>query len=177
MQSGDRRRNRILALALIAALFLVACGDRSGGGYGNRGGTETAGDTARVEAPPPNAEEGTTFVSLASVAGLGLVLVDSGGRTLYAFDADRGGTPACYGPCAERWPPLISNGEPHPSNGAAAERLGTVERRDGSSQVTYAAQPLYAFAGDQGPGEASGDGTTAFGGTWSALKASGQPAG
>jgi predicted lipoprotein with Yx(FWY)xxD motif len=124
----------------------------------------------------PNPEEGATFVSLASVPGLGLVLVDSGGRTLYAFDADRGGAPSCYGPCAEAWPPLLSEGEPHPSNGASAAKLGTAERRDGGAQVTYDGQPLYTYSGDTSPGEAKGNGLAAAGGTWTALKSSGTPA-
>lgn len=163
-------------LALVAALLLTACGEGSGGGYGNRAGTATD-DATTAPAPPPNAEEGTTFVSLASVPGLGLVLADSGGRTLYALDADRGGTSSCYGRCAEAWPPLLTEGDPHPSNGASAAEVGTGERRDGTAQVTYAGQPLYTYAGDEGPGEASGDGVVSFGGTWFALKANGQPAG
>ena len=59
----------------------------------------------------------------------------------------------------------------------AAARLGTVERPDGTTQVTYAGHPLYEFTGDNNPGDASGNGTSAFGGTWSALKGSGAAAG
>jgi predicted lipoprotein with Yx(FWY)xxD motif len=175
MRSGSHSRIGAVALfALLGALALSACGGGSGGGYGDRagGGIETSTPTAA-----PNPEEGATFVSLASVPGLGLVLVDSGGRTLYAFSADAGGESSCYGGCARTWPPLITEGEPFASNGAAPGRLGTSERRDGDVQVTYAGRPLYTYAGDKGPGEANGNGLTAAGGTWTALKSSGEPAG
>lgn len=170
-------RARIIAVALLAlfgALVPVACGGGSGGGYGDRagGGVETTTPTAA-----PNPEEGATFVSLASVPGLGLVLVDSSGRTLYAFSADGGGESSCYGGCAETWPPLLTEGEPFASNGAAPGRLGTGERRDGGDQVTYAGHRLYTYTGDKGPGEANGNGLTAAGGTWTALKSNGEPAG
>ena len=162
---------RVVLTLLLAVLVLSGCGDGgTGGGYGDRGG----GDTTETPTAAPNPEEGAVFVSLASVPGLGLVLVDSAGRTLYGFDRDEG-TPSCYGACAEAWPPLLSD-EPHPSNGADAAKLGTAERRDGGAQVTYAGHPLYTYGGDKGPGEASGDGASSFGGTWFALKANGKAA-
>ena len=140
--------------------------------------TAKATTTTPVAEPPPNAEEGTVFVSLGSAAGLGQVLVDSEGHTLYAFSGDGEGTPTCEGACAKAWPPLlVEQGEPEPSNGAGASRLGTVKRADGTRQVTYAGHPLYSFSGDKSPGQANGNGSTAFGGTWTALKGSGAPAG
>jgi predicted lipoprotein with Yx(FWY)xxD motif len=163
---------RAAAATLALALVLAGCG----GGSGSSSPTSTtAKTTATLPAPkpPPNAEEGTVFVSLGSAAGLGEVLVDSEGHTLYAFSGER-----CEGACAKAWPPLLDEtGEPQPSNGTSAARLGTVTRRDGSHQVTYAGHPLYTFAGDKQPGEANGNGQNAFGGTWSALKGDGSAAG
>ena len=167
-----------VATVLVLVAALAGCG---GGSSSSSADGTTAAKTAATEPvapPPPNAEEGTVFVSLGNVAGLGQVLVDSGGHTLYAFSADAGGKPTCEGACAKAWPPLlVEQGEPEPSNGAGAARLGTVTRADGSRQVTYAGHPLYSFAGDKAPGEANGDGSSAFGGTWTPLKGSGAPAG
>ena len=171
----SRRLTATLAVAL--ALVLVGCG--GGSSSSSTTATEAAKTTSTppVAKPPPNAEEGTVFVSLGSATGLGEVLVDSEGHTLYAFSGDSGEAPACEGACAKAWPPLLDeSGEPQPSNGTAAARLGTVERRDGTTQVTYAGHPLYAFSGDKMPGEANGSGSNAFGGTWSALKGDGEPA-
>ena len=180
----SRGRSRRRAAALIAAL-VIGTGALSGCGGGSSGSTSGSSSTKStttslppVAKPPPNAEEGTVFVSLGSAAGLGQVLVDSEGHTLYAFSGDSAKSATCEGACAKAWPPLLAEqGEPHPSNGAAAARLGTVTRADGSRQVTYAGHPLYSFGGDKQPGEANGNGSAAFGGTWSALKGSGAPAG
>jgi predicted lipoprotein with Yx(FWY)xxD motif len=167
---------RAAAAKQIQAGVLAGCG----GGSGSSSTTSTAAKTtatAPVAKPPPNAEEGTVFVSLGSATGLGEILVDSEGHPLYAFSGDGGGTPTCEGACAKAWPPLLDEtGEPQPSNGTAAARLGTVERADGSTQVTYAGRPLYTFAGDQQPGQANGNGQSAFGGTWTALKGNGSAA-
>jgi predicted lipoprotein with Yx(FWY)xxD motif len=168
-----------------AALFVAALVALAGCGGGGSSSSATAaattgatGTTATVPKPPPNPEEGTTFVTLGSATGLGLILADSEGRTLYAFSSDAGGVPSCYGACEKAWPPLIiSKGEPEPSNGASAAKLGIVERKDGTKQVTYAGQPLYAFTGDKSPGQANGNGASAFGGEWAALEGSGAPAG
>jgi predicted lipoprotein with Yx(FWY)xxD motif len=168
-------------VAVLVGAGIVGCGGGSSSSNGS-GSTSTKSTTTTplppVAKPPPNAEEGTVFVSLGSAAGLGQVLVDSEGHTLYAFGGDSPQASTCEGACAKAWPPLLDEGgEPQPSNGAAASRLGTITRADGSRQVTYAGHPLYAFSGDKQPGEANGNGSTAFGGTWSALKGSGTPAG
>jgi predicted lipoprotein with Yx(FWY)xxD motif len=165
---------------LVAVLAAVVAG--CGGGSSSSAGTSSAKSKTTslppVAKPPPNAEEGTVFVSLGNAAGLGQVLVDSEGHTLYAFSADGTEESTCEGACEKSWPPLlIANGEPHPSNGTSAARLGTIERADGTRQVTYAGRPLYTDAADKQPGEANGQGASAFGGTWTTLKGSGAPAG
>lgn len=168
------RTANALAVAALVGAGLAGCG---GGSSSSSTSTTTTTSTAAIPKPPPNAEEGTVFVSLGSAAGLGQVLVDSEGHILYAFSKDSGKGSACAGACAKAWPPLLDEaGEPQPSNGTAAASLGTITRADGTHQVTYAGHPLYSFSGDQKPGEASGNGSSAFGGTWTALKGSGAPA-
>jgi predicted lipoprotein with Yx(FWY)xxD motif len=169
-----RRAAALLAAAALGIGALAGCG----GGSGSSSTTATeaskeASTLPKPKPPPPNAEEGTVFVSLGSAKGLGEVLVNSEGRTLYAFSGEE-----CEGACAKAWPPLLDEtGEPQPSNGTSAARIGTIELPDGGTQVTYAGHPLYTFGGDKAPGEANGDGQSAFGGTWTALKGSGAPAG
>jgi predicted lipoprotein with Yx(FWY)xxD motif len=168
----------LLAAAVIGAGTLAGCGGGSSSSAADTTTKSTPTSLPPVAKPPPNAEEGTVFVSLGSVTGLGEVLANSEGRTLYAFSGDTPKESTCEGACAKAWPPLlVAKGEPQPSNGTSAARLGTIERADGSRQVTYAGHPLYSFGGDRKPGEASGQGMSAFGGTWTALKGSGQPAG
>jgi predicted lipoprotein with Yx(FWY)xxD motif len=177
------RKTYALALLAAAILALVAAGcgggsdssgtTTSGTGSESAGAGATSGEKEPVKAAP-NAEEGTTFVSLGNVSELGMVLVDSKGMTLYDFQKDQGEESSCYGACAKAWPPLLTEGEPQPSNGADASMLATTERKDGTTQVTYAGHPLYGFEGDKAPGEANGNNVDAFGAEWYALDASGE---
>lgn len=167
----------VLLLIAAAALVLADCGGGSGGTTTGSGGGETTGGETHTPANGEAEESGNAYVALASSPGLGLVLVNSEGFVLYRFDRDWGATSSCYGACAKAWPPLLTEGPPQPSNGASAAQLGTTERKDGSTQVTYAGQPLYTYSGDAKPGQAAGNGTAAFGGSWQALANSGQPAG
>lgn len=188
----------IYALALLAvagALVIAGCGgsdSSSGGGgaYGGKGGAggesssgsseEASGEGGYSYSAPANGEaeeSGNAYVALGSAPKLGMVLVDSKGFVLYDFHKDKGTTSSCYGACAEGWPPLLTEGEPKPSNGANASLLGTTSRKDGTTQVTYDGHPLYTFAGDQKPGEAHGNDVSAFGAQWYALKGNGEEPG
>ena len=75
-------------------------------------------------------------------SGLGRILVDSHGRTLYMWAHDKGHKSTCYGDCATYWPPLLTRGKPVARAGARARLLGKSRRTDGRLQVTYAGHPL-----------------------------------
>lgn len=126
------------ALLAGATLFLAACG-----GSGDESPATSAGDS------------GTT-VSVKSVDPVGDVLVDSAGMTLYTADVEARGKILCTGACESFWKPLEPGTGPPSATGDAGE-LATVERPDGTKQVTANGQPLYTFAED-GSGEAKGDG-------------------
>jgi predicted lipoprotein with Yx(FWY)xxD motif len=106
-------------------------------------------------------------VSLASVSGVGKVLVDSKGFALYSPVQEKNGTIRCTGGCTAIWLPLIAKGTP---TGAAGLKLGTVMRPDGKTQVTFNGTPLYRFAEDSSPKTVNGNGAKdSFGGksfTW-----------
>jgi predicted lipoprotein with Yx(FWY)xxD motif len=163
-------------LATIALLALAGCGgggDSSSGSGGAYGGGETSEATTK-----PAASESTggsaAVVSATAVGDLGKVIVDSQGMTLYNFHKDKGGKPSCYEACAKAWPPLTTAGKPEAGEGAMAAKLGTVERTDGTMQVTYAGWPLYTFVEDKKPGEANGNDVSAFGAQWYALLPNGE---
>lgn len=131
------------------------------------GGTSSSS----TPAPAKQASSGAS-VALAS-SKLGKILVDSAGRTLYLFEADKGTMSACNGACAAAWPPLKTAGKPIAGPGISAAKLGTTKRSDGSTEVTYNGHPLYTFVSDTAPGQTTGEGTDGFGAGWYVLSAAG----
>jgi predicted lipoprotein with Yx(FWY)xxD motif len=106
--------------------------------------------------------------------GLGRIIVNGQGHTLYLFEKDRRGHSACSGACATYWPPLITHGKPIAANDARRALLGTIRRSDGTSQVTYAGHPVYRFLLDSKRGQTKGEGLNDFGGGWDALTPAGK---
>ena len=96
----------------------------------------------------------------------GKVLFDGRGRSLYLFARDKRGQSSCYGACAKAWPPLLAAGQPKAGPGVRGSLLGTVKRRDGSRQVTYAGHPLYGFANDVKRGQITCQNVAQFGAKW-----------
>lgn len=92
--------------------------------------------------------------------------------TLYAFSADTPSASACSNSCAVFWPPVLTSSPPAAGGGAAGSLLGTIQRPDGTFQVTYAGHPLYFFSHGLDSGT-SGAGVTAFGGTFQVIGTSG----
>ena len=128
----------------------------------------TTGPTVRAT----HATSGGAKVAVAN-SGLGRILVDGRGHTLYLFAKDKRGRSSCAGQCAGFWPPLISSGKPRAAAGAKASLLGTTRRADGRLQVTYNHHPLYTFVQDTSKGQTKGEGVNAFGAEWDALSAAG----
>ncbi len=107
-------------------------------------------------------------------SGLGRIIVDGRGRTLYLFEKDRHGRSACSGTCATYWPPLLTSAKPVAKTGVKASLIGTTKRADGTRQVTFAGHPLYFFSGDVKRGATSGEGLHDFGAGWYVLAPSGK---
>jgi predicted lipoprotein with Yx(FWY)xxD motif len=151
------RKSVLGAVVAALAVVLTACGG---------GDDQGSGATATTAAAQP-AAEGT--VAVAST-GLGEVLVDAKGRTLYVFTKDKGDQSVCSGKCAAAWPALTVTGGATPGTGVQASLLSTSKQTNGSTQVTYGGKPLYYFAGDAAPGETKGQGLN---GVWFVVRGDG----
>ncbi|MFC5185067.1 COG4315 family predicted lipoprotein [Actinomadura harenae] len=133
----------------------------------------TTSPPATTSAPGSSAAGGT--VATATAAGLGQILVDGHGRTLYLFEKDQGTKSSCTGPCAGVWPPAVSTGKPHAGSGAKSSMIGTTTRNGGVKQTTYGGHPLYYYTPDAGQkGSTKGEGLNQFGGGWYVVSPSGK---
>jgi predicted lipoprotein with Yx(FWY)xxD motif len=113
------------------------------------------------------------------VPGVGTVLVNGQGQTLYLLTSEKGGKITCTAAngCTQAWPEtVVSSGTAATAgSGVQSSLLGTVKDASGKLEVTYNHWPLYTFSGDSGPGVAKGQGISNFGGTWYVLNSSGNP--
>jgi len=154
------KRLLIYVATASAAVILAACGSSGSTGSSN---TTSGGSAATVAAK--------------QVDGVGTVLVDSSGRTLYTPAEESNGTILCTSACTAIWMPLAADGMPTAASGVA--QLGVIDRPDGSKQVTANGQPLYTFKEDA-RGDVNGNNVSdAFGSqhfTWHAVLANGTAA-
>jgi predicted lipoprotein with Yx(FWY)xxD motif len=165
-----------IALAVAGAIAVAGCGSSNSSSSGEGGAYGGGGESTASSKPAKSESAGSVAaISVGSAPEVGKVLVDSKGFTLYYFQKDQGEKSACYGPCAKVWPPLIGTGKVE--GGAMSSELGTTERSDGTTQVTYAGWPLYTYAADTKPGEAKGTDVKSFGASWYPLHANGEKAG
>lgn len=136
---------RILTLVTACVLLLAACGDDA--------------DEASPEREAQPQGEAAEATIEATSSGLGDILVDPEGMTLYMFEPDeQEGEPTCYDDCAATWPPFEAAEDPVAGDGVDQSLLGTVERTDGAAQVTYNDLTLYYFSGDEEAGDTNGQG-------------------
>jgi len=160
------RRTTSLIGAAVIALALAAC-------------AKTVTPASSGSTPASTSTPAATGVTIktASVSGVGTVLVDSSGRTLYMLTADQGGMVTCNSSaCTSTWPPVIvpAGAKVQAGAGVDSSKLGTAKTASGATQVTYNNWPLYRYSGDSGAGQANGQGINSFGGVWHPLDGAGK---
>lgn len=151
-------RHRIaltMASGIASALLLAACGSSSD----DSAASGEAGGTHMVS---------TSMLMAKQMSGMGSVVTDAKGWTLYRYDKDKASMSMCTGSCAQTWMPVMADGTPK-AMGLKA-KIGTITRDDGMKQVTLAGWPLYRYMGDTKTGEMNGQGKS---GAWYAVTPSG----
>ena len=139
----------LVPAGLAAALMIAACGSSAG---------STSSGGAASSAPAA----GSSALKTAKIGGAAVV-TNAKGFTLYWFVPDTATTSKCNGSCATFWPPVKG---PATAGAGVTGKLATIKRADGSAQATYNGHPLYTYAGDHAPGQATGDGLNVNGGVW-----------
>jgi predicted lipoprotein with Yx(FWY)xxD motif len=129
---------------------------------------ETPGPTA-----PAAGGKGPKTVVKTFKSGGHTLLATRGGRTLYSLSVETHGKFVCtaMSGCTSIWHPLTVAAGVVPKGPV---KLGTVERPEGTVQVTYRGRPLYTFGGDKKAGQTKGEGIHDVG-TWHAATAPSNP--
>ncbi|HYQ11409.1 MAG TPA: hypothetical protein VEP92_09595 [Gaiellaceae bacterium] len=147
------KRAWLAAGILGLAALLAGCG---GGSSSPTTTTSSSGSSAKP----------STSFSTANVSGVGTVVVDGSGKTVYILTADgKTNLPCTDGSgCTGLWPDLPL---PHGSSGAKAgtgidaSLLGTKKSSDGETSPTYNGWLMYEYSGTRGPATPTARGSRA----------------
>lgn len=159
------RRPLLITCGVLLSLSLSGCQD---GAEQTTAGPATAdrpGSTVATQATTPAAMDAAVQLTLVR-GGPGPHLADGAGSALYSLEGDTAGQ-GCVDVCLEAWPPvLVSEAQPTAAAGLQPNLVSTVQRPDGTRQVTYGNMPLYRYAGDTGLGRTTGHGVKDRWGQW-----------
>jgi predicted lipoprotein with Yx(FWY)xxD motif len=170
------------AAGLASALLLGACGSSMDNASSGTSPSRVAPvATAAASEPATSAPAGsagsggghlaiTAMLMAKAVEGVGSVVTDDKGMTLYRYDKDEAHPSkwTCSGACTKTWMPVMVQGSVR-TMGVEKSLLGTVHR-DGRTQLTLGGWPLYRYMGDTAAGQANGQ---AADGMWYAVTPSG----
>src|SRR5262245_1226169 len=121
-----------------------------------------------LSGPSAAAKSTKPVVGLGKAAGVGVVLVDKNGMTLYTL-TNNGAAVPCDTTCQGFWPPLVVTAGAKATGAKGVKKLGLTD----TDQVTVNNLPVYRYAGDSQKGQANGEGINTFGGVWHVVKKSG----
>jgi predicted lipoprotein with Yx(FWY)xxD motif len=165
--NSNPRRVRVFTVALLAVLGFVAAG------FGG-----SSASSAPLKSGVAGAQHSTSSgaVKTRRIKGLGVVLVNPKGRTLYVFMRDKQRHVTCTASCARYWPPLKWKGSSQPTAGGLAKSkfLGSDKDPAGGKVVTYNKWPLYTYVADSAAGQANGEGVNLNGGRWYVISPAGK---
>jgi predicted lipoprotein with Yx(FWY)xxD motif len=164
------RKALVLLLAPAIGLLIAGCGSSS------TKSTTSAASTAATPSTSSTPAAGAVQISTRTLPGLGSVVVNTQGRTLYVFAPDKAKKVTCLGACASVWPPLaLSAGhKPLAAGQAKVSLMGSDPNPAGGRTVTYAGWPLYTYVTDPSPGTARGQALNLNGGLWYVIAPSGK---
>jgi predicted lipoprotein with Yx(FWY)xxD motif len=171
----------LLGVVATSAVLLVSCSGSEPGRTqraaepSSPAATPTTSRPASPTANPSASKARPGAVIKTAGSQFGEILFDRDGQAVYLFDREKSTKPECYGECATAWPPVLTEGTPIAVGGAQAGALGTTNRADGSTQVTYRGHPLYYYAHD-GRNQVLCHNVREFGGLWLVLTPTGEAA-
>ena len=170
---GPRSRGGLVAVLV----FVIACAPRDSNPNDtlvSTGAVVPDTPAAVVAVQPPGGP--TIALTVSGKPGVGVFLVDSGGRAVYVLEEVAGAPAGCTGDCANAWTPVPGRAAPmRGDTSVSATRAGSSRRADGTEQATYDGKPLYYYRDDSRPNDTHGQATSAGGTTGRLVRPDGQP--
>lgn len=164
-------------LVIGVSLALAACGGSSSSSPSTSSSTPaTSSSTAATSTPSAAPTTGGPKISSATVAGLGAILVNAQGKTLYIFIPDKHQKVTCVSACAAIWPPAFapSGQKPVAAGQVKQSLLASDPDPSGGQVITYAGWPLYTYVPDTSPGQHAGQAVNLNGGLWYVISPAGK---
>jgi predicted lipoprotein with Yx(FWY)xxD motif len=163
--------SKLPAVLILPAVALVVAG--CGGSNKPSKGSTAASTPSTVTSAPAT---GGVKISSSTIAGLGPVLVNAQGRTLYTFAPDKDKKVTCVSTCAAVWPPAFvpSGKKPVAAGPVKQPLLASDPDPAGGRVITYAGWPLYTYVTDSAPGQAAGQALNLNGGLWYVISPAGK---
>lgn len=174
---------RLMAAIVAVGMVAVTSGCGSSSSSSTNSNPAAAAPTTSATSPQSSspgasssAPAGAARISTGTVPGLGSVLVNAQGRTLYIFAPDKHSKVTCVSACAAVWPPalLASGQKPLAAGHVKQSLLGSDPDPAGGRVITYAGWPLYTYVTDAAPGQAAGQALNLNGGLWYAISPTGR---
>jgi predicted lipoprotein with Yx(FWY)xxD motif len=156
-----KRASLFAASGVALAVLLSACGGGNGGASQSSPSAQAPSTQPPVSSPAASSG-GVTHIGTRSIPGIGTVLVNSSGLTLYHVPTDTSTTTTCTGSCSQIWPPLLTKSGQPPASPGVSGQFGSLSRPDTGLQITFNGMPLYTYIGDSKPGQANGQGIDGF---------------
>jgi predicted lipoprotein with Yx(FWY)xxD motif len=168
---------KISAILILPVLAVAAAGcgsSSSSSSSSSSASTPAATSTTSAKGPKPVPTKLT--ISAATVPGLGVILVNAEGHTLYTFAPDKKSKVTCTSSCASVWPPvtLTAGAAPVAAKQVKASLLSSDANPSGGKVVTYAGWPLYTYVADSAPRTAAGQALKLNGGLWYVITPAGK---
>lgn len=175
VQAQGRAKTHLLLSAVVLAVGLLALGGCGSSSSTPSSSASTPSTSTPAASTPSTTAAASVQISTKAVSGLGSILVNAKGLTLYIFTPDKHAKVTCVSACASLWPPVkLASGQRAVAAGEAkSSLLGSDPDPEGGDVLTYDGWPLYTYAADSGPGTANGQTLNANGGLWYVLSPAG----
>jgi predicted lipoprotein with Yx(FWY)xxD motif len=168
-----KRTLGLVAMTVIGAAVLVACGSSSGS-KSDDSGADTSSTTKSAATSSTSAAGAEATLQIVDTS-LGEVIAGADGKVLYLYTpdgtAEQSTVPAGI---LGAWPPVVVKTAPTVGSGLEQSKVSAPVQSDGMKWVRYNGHLLYGFTGDASPGDTNGNG---IGGIWFAVTADGNAVG